>query len=860
MPRRLPLPLIVIGLAACGSDKTVAPPPTVVTVVVTPGADTLWTIGRTRQFTAQARDASGTPVSGVTITWQSSNPGVATVDAATGFVTAVGNGLSVISAHASGIVGQANLAVAQFVASVQVTPPTAGLATVGVTQQFTAVAKDSGGATVAGVRFLWLSSDPAVATVDTSGVARSKGQGDAIITAAGRGVPGNAVLTVTQTATTLAFVVQPTTTVAGEAMNPAVQVEVRDAAGNLVKDARTPVTIDFVIDPHNAALRGSTTVNAVSGVATFSGLSIEIADSGYIFDAKSTGLTPVTSGSFNITPATPSALRFVQLDTADTAGQALPFLVKSFDRFGNFSPATGGVAFALAANPAGGALFGNSVLLTNGVASLSGVVIQKAGFGYELKAVGYLGATGFDSAYSPVFRVRPASATHLTYTHVQTAASLGFPLFTTGVAFHDVFENVADTSGTVTLGLGPNPWQATLLGTVSVFGTGSVTYGPVVISKPGSYAVVASAPGFAPETSAAVTITFSIPSMAAGGGDHSCVLDIGVATCWGANSTGQLGRPADGGDSVASVVLAGGRTFTALALGSQHSCALTSGGAAFCWGDNQLGQLGSVTGATHSDSATAVAGGQSFTALSAGAAHTCGIVTDGTAYCWGDNSAGQLGDSGREASSATPVIVYGGRKFVAIAAGAHHTCGIGTDSSAYCWGDNSFGQLGDSVATGVSDTAVRVVRGHKFKAIVTAGDGHSCAVGTTGAAYCWGHNNHGQLGDHKLGVDADTPTVVVTGVYTQLVAGGDHTCGLFNFGVYCWGSNAFGELGYGTPPTDNDQPANVGFPLGVSRVAVGSSHTCAIEAKLNCWGRNAAGQVGDNTRVDRARPAIVFTQ
>src|SRR5262245_6457657 len=109
-----------VGLAWAGDHATAPPVPPA--IVVTPGGDTVWTLGRTRQFAAQARDANGNPVSGVTFTWQSSNSGVATVDAATGVVTAVANGLAVISAHASGLTGQANVAVAQVVAAVVVSP------------------------------------------------------------------------------------------------------------------------------------------------------------------------------------------------------------------------------------------------------------------------------------------------------------------------------------------------------------------------------------------------------------------------------------------------------------------------------------------------------------------------------------------------------------------------------------------------------------------------------------------------------------------------------------------------------------------------------------------------------------------
>jgi len=856
-------------LVACGGDNP-AGPPVVSSVVVTPGADTLLTLGRTRQFTGVARDASGNPVSGVTLVWSSSNPSVATVDASTGVVTAVGNGLSVIRADAGGVQGQATLAVTQVVAAVVVSPPSAGFTAVGDTQRLAAVAKDSSGAIVQGVRFLWQSSDQAIATVDTGGLLRSRGPGQTFITAAGRGVPGFAVVTVTQAAASLVFAVQPANAIAGEALNPALQVEVRDSSGHLVSGSRAAITLAFGVNPHGATLHGSTIVNAVGGVATFSGLTVERADSGYTLVAHATAINQGTSAAFNVGPTAAKGLRFAQLAPEDTAGHAPPFLVQTVDRFGNVTPVNGTAFISLAAHPAGGDLVGNQLaFITNGVANLSQLSIEKAGAGYVLVATGGGGAAGLDSALSPAFTVRPATATNLVFAHVDTSQILGFVLYGTAVQIQDVFGNQADTLVTVTLSLGPNLWGAGLLGSTTEIGFGLVTYPALIIDKPGDYGVIASAPGFAPETSATVTITLRPVYVIAAGGTHTCMLAYPTSGgqntfCWGANGVGQLGRPASPGDSVPGLVSDGGREFVALAAGPGHNCAITAAGAAYCWGDNNRGQLGSVTGTSASDSAQAVAGGHVFTAITGGGKHTCALAADSTAYCWGDNFSGQLGDSGREANSSTPVAVYGGRKYIAIAAGQSHTCAVGADSSAYCWGAGGFGQLGDSAVSVVRDTAVLVKRGHKFRAVVTAGSGHTCAVDDLGLPLCWGLNNHGQLGDHLLGVNSDTAVFVASwgGIEaTLLVAGGDHTCAVRgDLTTFCWGSNASGELGSGTPPTDIDQPAAVTFSFGPSGLAAGSAHSCGIATTLFCWGKNQAGQVGDGTTVDRSQPVPVFKQ
>jgi len=389
------LALALAGVVSCSKDNP-AGPPAVASVVVTPGTDTLATLGRTRQFTAVAKDANGNPVT-VTLIWRSTNPAVATVDSATGIVTALTNGSTIIRADAGGVIGQAQLAVVQAVAGVVVSPPSAGFTSVGDTQRLAAVAKDSGGAIVSGVRFLWQSSDQLVATVDTGGLLKSKGPGQTFITAAGRGVPGYAVVSVTQAAASLAFSVQPSSTIAGEAINPAIQVEVRDASGNLIAGSRAAITLAFGANPGGAVLHGSTTVNAVGGIATFSGVTIETADSGYTLVASAGGLAPGNSATFHVLAAAPRALQWIALAATDTAGQALPFTVRAVDRFGNFTPSVvGAVIIRLVANPTGATLVNANFfpLMAGGIADLrlSNLSMQKAGIGYRFVATGTGGA------------------------------------------------------------------------------------------------------------------------------------------------------------------------------------------------------------------------------------------------------------------------------------------------------------------------------------------------------------------------------------------------------------------------------------------------------------------------------------
>ena len=277
-------------------------------------------------------------------------------------------------------------------------------------------------------------------------------------------------------------------------------------------------------------------------------------------------------------------------------------------------------------------------------------------------------------------------------------------------------------------------------------------------------------------------------------GQHTCALDVtGAAYCWGYNQQGQLGDGTKTDSSTPLAVIGPPATFASIHTGSYHTCALTSTGAAYCWGTNNNGQLGTGTGDVTSPTAVLGPGGGAalaFASLAMGRFSTCGVATDGAAYCWGRGGEGQLGDAGT-ASSGFPVAVSaaaGGAAltFTSIEAGRFAYCGLSTTGAAYCWGLGTDGQLGNDATTNAS-VPVSVVgpaggAALSYSAVSMGGGYHACGVALSGAAYCWGRNSNGQLGDGTI-IDSDTPVMVAGGdTYSRIAVGSDSVAALVGSG------------------------------------------------------------------------------
>lgn len=299
-------------------------------------------------------------------------------------------------------------------------------------------------------------------------------------------------------------------------------------------------------------------------------------------------------------------------------------------------------------------------------------------------------------------------------------------------------------------------------------------------------------------------------------------------------------------------------TIAFVSVGGAHACALSTLGRAQCWGDNEFGTVGDGTVITPRVLPSLVAGNRSFAVgtLSSGYSHTCAI--EGTrALCWGLNFFGALGVGSTGLFSTQPVVVGTSATpaFTQVATGGYHACALTSTGVAWCWGWNQEGQAGQPASTTALVTPAPVSAGPLSFSQVTAGDSHSCALTAAGEAWCWGGNGRGELGTDPaiIGAASSTPVLVPGGlVFTSLDAGAFHTCGVTATGaVYCWGSQEFGQLGNGVVSAATSGPVLVSGASDYIGISAGGGTTCGVttDRTVRCWGAGQAGALGDGTNV-----------
>ncbi|MCA9704967.1 MAG: hypothetical protein KDK70_03845 [Myxococcales bacterium] len=302
--------------------------------------------------------------------------------------------------------------------------------------------------------------------------------------------------------------------------------------------------------------------------------------------------------------------------------------------------------------------------------------------------------------------------------------------------------------------------------------------------------------------------------------------------------------------------------FVQLAAGADFACGLTKHGVVYCWGDGRFGQTGSREAQEVGPWPRAVPGLERVARLGVGRFHACALWSSGAAACWGHNAVGLLGN-GDELDSPVPVEVVGlPGPILALGSGATvaHGCAVLASGALWCWGSNDHGQLGDGTITRAR-TRPRPVAGLEDVRGFAVGYIHTCAVDAGGRVSCWGWNPHGL-------VDSDAPDTADFTVprpkagladVVQLTAGNHHSCARHASGkVSCWGFEGQGQLGDGSGHEHAEPRPVAGLDDAVD-LASGGSHSCAVrrEGTVVCWGRNYYGQLGNGTTEDQPRPVEV---
>jgi alpha-tubulin suppressor-like RCC1 family protein len=361
--------------------------------------------------------------------------------------------------------------------------------------------------------------------------------------------------------------------------------------------------------------------------------------------------------------------------------------------------------------------------------------------------------------------------------------------------------------------------------------------------------------------------------------DHACVTggagDVAngtfrsTANCWGDNTYGQIG---DGSNIFRATPTPANdlNGILGVAAGFRFTCVMTPGNGVACWGDNRHNQLGQGSSNLSESAPVAVTGASSgVAAIASGGFHSCAIsaanVTDtsggGAVLCWGENGYGQLGNTTPNTTSAAVVAVSGINNAIAIAAGYQHSCALLTDGTVKCWGHNGFGQIGSGAPVNDLIHATPVtVPGITNAVAIASTKNHVCAVLLDGTAKCWGANDRKQLGDGNGGGASDksaTPVTVLNVSDAMAVAAGyAHSCVVRSNGVAsCWGDNQFGQMGNSASSASPQDIANV-TGLTAGSIVAGGYSTCAITqaAGLQCWGHNVGNLSAQNAPTDVSNP------
>jgi alpha-tubulin suppressor-like RCC1 family protein len=342
--------------------------------------------------------------------------------------------------------------------------------------------------------------------------------------------------------------------------------------------------------------------------------------------------------------------------------------------------------------------------------------------------------------------------------------------------------------------------------------------------------------------------------------DFTSVKQNFQAWAWGNNGSGRLGDATTTNTSSPVSAVGGFTDWCQVSAAEFHSLGVRQNGTAWAWGCNGQGRLGDATTTSRTSPVSVVGGFTDWCQVSAGSYHSLGVRANGTAWAWGVNSSGNLGD-GTTTNRSSPVSVVGGfTDWCQVSAGDSHSLGVRTNGTVWAWGCNGQGRLGDGTTTSRT-SPVSVVGGFIDWCQVSAGNTHSLGVRQNGTAWAWGLNINGRLGDGTT-TSTSSPVSVVGGFtdWCQVSAGGSHSLGVRTNGtVWAWGNNGSGRLGDATTTSRTSPVSVVGGFTDWCQVSAGGTHSLGVRTNgtVWAWGCNGQGRLGDGTTTERISPVSV---
>lgn len=555
-----------------------------------------------------------------------------------------------------------------------------------------------------------------------TGVGLSGSVGDYTLTYAATGLTAasQSVALIAGAPTLLVITTQPAGAVSGSTFATQPVVELRDNAGNRTTST---ATVTASVASGGGTLQGTAVVAAVSGVASFMDLRIDLAAVHTLTFTVASSTISLASEAFSVTPGSPARLRMVQdalhISLSGSVFAKQP-VVEIVDNFGN-RVSTSSAAVRISSSEGTSLIGAPQVTASEGLATFTDNGISGAKGVYTLA----FSAEGIEGVSQPIgIFSRPATIT-AGFRHSCGIVDTGTP-YCWGL-------NADGQLGDGTSATRPSPARVT--GNLNVVGIAAGLRQTCALSAGGEVACWGN--GISTPTSSAAGRSFA--SLRAGPYDVCGLTGAALLYCGSELET-----------------LVSETRFSEFAIGDGHKCAIDESGVTRCWGRNDKGQLGDDSFASKS-APTPVAGSHRFVALASGWEHTCALTEAGAAYCWGFNRFGQVGD-GSVLDRGNPTPVSGGLTFVAIAVGYSSSCGITADGDAYCWG---------AVFQGFGTVPSRVPGDAVFRSLAQDYS-HTCALAATGSAWCWGGNDNGQLGNSTFTASYNLP-VQVGGGLTFLV-------------------------------------------------------------------------------------------